>query len=50
MLHEIEKKSQIIVITHNKKVVTASSQMIGVTQEENGVSKAVSLELNNGMF
>lgn len=50
MLHEIEKKIQIIVITHNKKVVMNSSQMIGVTQEECGVSKAVSLELNNGVF
>lgn len=53
MLQGIEKKSQIIVITHNKKVVTASAQITGITQEGgDGVSKVCSLHLvyRYGMF
>jgi chromosome segregation protein len=45
-LMEFGKKSQFIVITHNKKTVAGAGALLGVTMEESGVSKAVSIRLN----
>lgn len=47
MLVEFGKKSQFIVITHNKKTVTGAGALLGVTMEESGVSKAVAIRLDN---
>ncbi len=46
-LVEFGKKSQFIVITHNKKTVTGAGALLGVTMEESGVSKAVAIRLDN---
>ena len=46
-LVEFGKKSQFIVITHNKKTVTGAGTLLGVTMEESGVSKAVAIKLDN---
>jgi chromosome segregation protein len=46
-LVEFGKKSQFIVITHNKKTVTGAGTLLGVTMEESGVSKAVAIRLDN---
>jgi chromosome segregation protein len=46
-LMEFGKTSQFIVITHNKKTVAGAGALLGVTMEESGVSKAVSIRLNN---
>ncbi len=46
-LMEFGKKSQFIVITHNKKTVAGASALLGVTMEESGVSKAVSIRIDS---
>ena len=43
MLGEMSTHFQCMAITHNKSTVEAMSQLIGVTQEEKGVSKIVSV-------
>ena len=45
MLMEFGQSSQFIVITHNKKTVAAASTLLGVTMEENGVSKVVAIRI-----
>ena len=45
MLTEFGKTSQFIVITHNKKTVAAASTLLGITMEENGVSKVVAIRI-----
>lgn len=39
--------SQYIVITHNKKTVMGASSLLGVTMEESGVSKIITLRLDD---
>jgi len=41
------KDSQFIIITHNKRTVAAASAIYGVTMEERGVSKTVSMRFNH---
>ena len=45
-LESFANVSQYIVITHNKKTVMGASTMLGVTMEESGVSKIISLRLD----
>ncbi len=47
MLMEFGNTSQFIVITHNKKTVTGAKTLLGVTMEESGVSKIVSIRLDS---
>ena len=46
MLREISKISQFIVITHNKNTMTEADRLYGITMEEPGLSKVVSVQLN----
>ncbi len=45
LVREMSKRSQIIVVTHNKHTMEVASKLFGVTQEEKGVSKMVSVNL-----
>jgi len=45
MLQEYAKQTQFIVVTHNKLSMEVANLMYGVTMEEPGVSKLVSLQL-----
>jgi chromosome segregation protein len=47
LLREFGNKSQFIVITHNKKTVTGASTLLGVTMEESGITKVISVRLEN---
>ncbi len=45
LLREMSVKSQFILITHNKKTMELNDTLYGVTMEEPGVSKMVSIEM-----
>ena len=47
ILREFGRKSQFIIITHNKKTVTGASTLLGVTMEESGITKVISARLEN---
>jgi chromosome segregation protein len=46
LLKKFVKDSQFIIITHNKRTVAAATAIYGVTMEERGVSKTVSMRFN----
>ena len=46
LLREMSAKSQFILITHNKKTMELNDTLYGVTMEEPGVSKVVSIEMH----
>lgn len=46
LLREMSKESQFILITHNKKTMEMNDTLYGVTMQEPGVSKAVSVQLH----
>ena len=45
-LKEMSKKSQFILITHNKRTMEIADTLFGITMEEPGISKTVSVQLN----
>jgi len=45
-LADFSKNTQFIVVTHNKRTMEAASTMYGVTMEEEGVSKIVSVKFS----
>jgi len=47
LLREFGVSSQFIVITHNKKTVTGARTLLGVTMEESGITKIISVRLEN---
>lgn len=46
-LREFANVSQYIVITHNKKTVIGAGSMLGVTMEDSGISKVITMRLEN---
>ncbi|MFZ5495897.1 MAG: chromosome segregation protein SMC [Verrucomicrobiota bacterium] len=46
LLKQFVKDSQFIIITHNKSTVAAADALYGVTMQERGVSKTVSMRFN----
>jgi chromosome segregation protein len=47
LLREFNGSSQFIIITHNKKTVACAETLLGVTMEESGVTKLISVKLKN---
>lgn len=45
LVKEMAKRSQIIIVTHNKYTMAVNKKLYGVTMEEKGVSKMVSVSL-----
>jgi chromosome segregation protein len=45
MIMELGKKSQLIVITHNRATMSAAGELYGVTMGQDGVSKILSVKL-----
>ncbi len=50
LVKEMAKRSQIILVTHNKNTMAVNNKLYGVTQEEKGVSKMVSVDLEGNFF
>jgi chromosome segregation protein len=46
LLREMSKRSQFIIITHNKRTMELNDKLYGVTMEDAGVSKMVSIMLS----
>ena len=46
LVKEMAKRSQIIIVTHNKHTMKVNKKLYGVTMEEKGVSKMVSVDLD----
>ncbi|PIZ95406.1 MAG: hypothetical protein COX81_00875 [Candidatus Magasanikbacteria bacterium CG_4_10_14_0_2_um_filter_37_12] len=47
IIHELSVQSQFILITHNRATMHAADALYGVTMGSNGISKLVSVKLNN---
>lgn len=45
-LRSFSKLSQYIVITHNRKTVTGAKTLLGITMEESGISKIITIRLD----
>jgi chromosome segregation protein len=45
LLREFGRKSQFVVITHNKKTIACANTLLGVTMEESGVTKTITARL-----
>ncbi len=48
LLKDFANKTQFIVITHNKETIASSDIIYGITMEEAGISKIVSVKLTQG--
>jgi chromosome segregation protein len=46
MVREMSRSSQFIIITHNKRTMEVADSLYGVTMEEPGISKTVSVKLS----
>lgn len=46
LVKEMAKRSQIIIVTHNKNTMAVNNKLYGVTMQEKGVSKMVSVDLD----
>ncbi len=48
LLREIRRASQIIMVTHSRKTMEITDRLYGITMQEHGVSKLVSVNVNGG--
>ena len=47
VLKEFAANSQFLIVTHNKKTIASADTFLGITMEESGVSKIVTLRVEN---
>jgi chromosome segregation protein len=47
LIHQFKDRTQFIIVTHNKKTMEAAETMYGVTMQEEGISKLVSVQFGN---
>ena len=45
LLHSLSKETQFLLVTHSKRMMHAADMIYGVTMQEPGVSKVVSVKL-----
>jgi chromosome segregation protein len=50
MVHQMTDRSQFIFITHSKVTMEKSDALYGITMEEPGISKVVTVKLTNKRF
>ncbi len=48
LLERIKSASQVIMVTHSRKIMEMTDRLYGVTMEQKGVSKLVSVDIRNG--
>jgi chromosome segregation protein len=48
MLKQFSQRTQFIMVTHNKKTMSVGSSIYGITMEEPGISKVISVKLDRG--
>ena len=46
MVRELSERTQFIIITHNKRTMEIADNLYGITMEEPGVSKLVSVRMS----
>lgn len=46
LINKFSENTQFLIVTHNKKTMQESSALYGITMEENGVSKVVSVRID----
>lgn len=46
LVKEMSNRTQFLLVTHNKRSMSSSDNLVGVTQEEPGASKIISVSLN----
>ncbi|MEA1912579.1 MAG: AAA family ATPase [candidate division WOR-3 bacterium] len=47
ILQEFSESAQILIVTHNRKTMEAANSIYGVTMEEEGISTALSIDIND---
>ena len=47
LLHSLSRETQFLLVTHSKRMMQAADMIYGVTMQEPGVSKVVSVKLNS---
>jgi chromosome segregation protein len=48
LLHSLSKETQFLLVTHSKRMMQAADMIYGVTMQERGVSKVLSVKLGSG--
>jgi len=48
LLKEIRQASQIIMVTHSRKTMEITDRLYGITMQDQGVSKLVTVDINGG--